>query len=410
MEVSERTALMGMALNFFIFGIKYVSASASGSIALKAEAFHTLADFIASLTVFVGLKIAKRKTKAFPYGLYKIENLMSVVVALVIIYSGYEIVLEAINAGATELKNSPIAIVSLVIAIIATYVFSRYERRVGKKINSPILLADSAHIHTDVLSNAVVLIAIITSLIGYQLDKIAAFIVAGFIFKTGVQMFLNGIRVLLDASLDHETLSKVEKIILETPQVIELKKLTGRNSGRFKFIEADIVLKAYYLEKAHFIVDGIEDRIKDKIKNIDHILIHYEPLQKEETVYAFPLTEDKALINSHFGESPYFMLIKFKVGETIASEVDIINNPYIKIEKGKGILAAELLTQNLIDYIILKNDFNSKGPAYVFSNSNTAIVVVDERTPEEALERLGLGYDANTVVYKEKLIVEETKF
>ncbi len=82
MEESERIALLAIAVNLFIFGIKYVSASASGSIALKAEAFHTLADFVASLTVFAGLKIAKRKTKSFPYGLYKIENLMSVIICV----------------------------------------------------------------------------------------------------------------------------------------------------------------------------------------------------------------------------------------------------------------------------------------------------------------------------------------
>ena len=134
-----------------------------------------------------------------------------------------------------------------------TFWFSGYEKKFGQKINSPILLADAAHIRTDVLSNAVVLLAIISSLIGYQFDKIAALIVVGFIAKTGIQILLDGARVLLDASLDYDTLSKVEKIIVDTPQVVELKTLTGRNSGRFKFIEAGIVLTTHNLDKAHFI-------------------------------------------------------------------------------------------------------------------------------------------------------------
>jgi len=127
MEVSERTALFSMAINLVIFVIKYFSASASGSIALKAEAFHTLADFIASSTVFIGLKIAKRKTKSFPYGLYKIENLMSVFISLIILYTGYEIVIEVINVNTNEIRNSGYAILSLLASIAITFLFSRQK-------------------------------------------------------------------------------------------------------------------------------------------------------------------------------------------------------------------------------------------------------------------------------------------
>jgi cation diffusion facilitator family transporter len=393
MEESERIALLAVALNLVIFGIKYVSAAVSGSIALRAEAFHTLADLVSSLTVFTGLKIAKRKTKSFPYGLYKIENLMSVIISLVILYTGYEIVIEVISTISIELRNPGFAIISLLFATMITFWFSGYEKKIGQKINSPILLADAAHIRTDVFSNAVVLLAIISSLIGFQLDKIAALIVVWFIAKTGLQILMDGARVLLDASLDYETLSKVEKIIVDSPQVAELKTLTGRNSGRFKFIEAGIVLKTHNLDKAHFIADKIESRIKDEIKYIDQVLIHYEPLQKAETIYALPLTDDRASISSHFGEAPFFMLVSFKTGEKIAGKVDIINNPYSKIEKGKGILTAEFLTQKMVDAVLVKSDFSSKGPAYVFSNSNTEVIVTNEETPQHALEILGLSLD-----------------
>ncbi|MDD4169130.1 MAG: cation diffusion facilitator family transporter [Desulfotomaculaceae bacterium] len=390
MEVSERTALLSMAINLVIFAIKYLSASASGSIALKAEAFHTLADFIASSTAFIGLKIAKRKTKLFPYGLYKIENLMSVLISLIILYTGYEIVLEVINTDAIEIRNSGFAILSLLASIAITFWFSRYEKKIGKETNSPILLADAAHIRTDVLSNLVVLVAIITSSSGFQFDKIAAIIVVGFIAKTGIQILQDGARVLLDASLDYETLSKVEKIIMDTPQVEELKTLTGRNSGRYKFIEVSIVIKTHDLDKAHLIADRIENRIKDEIKNIDQILIHYEPLQKEEIIYAIPLTDDRASISAHFGEALFFMFVIFKVGEKTANKTEIVDNPFCKIEKSKGILTAEFLVKNRVDLVLVKKGFSSKGPAYVFSGSNIEIIVTDEETPENALKKLGL--------------------
>lgn len=395
MEKSEKTALQAILITLFIFGIKVIAAIITGSIALKAEAFHTFSDSIASMTVFAGLKMAKRKTKTFPYGLYKIENLMSVIISLLILYSGYEIAMEAIGATQADLKNFGLGTILLVVVIIITFLFSRYEMKIGKEINSPILLADAKHSRTDVLSNMVVMIAIIFGSIGYKLDKIAALIVVVFIAKTGFEILKDGVKVLLDASVDYETLSKTEKIILNTPQVVEIKSLTGRNSGRFKFIEANIIIKTHNLDKAHIIADKIEENIRKEVRNIDQVLIHYEPMRKEEIVYAIPLMEDKESISPHFGEAPWFMFIIFKNGQKTANRVKVIQNPCIKEEKGKGILAAEFLLQNSIDVVIVKKDFSGKGPAYVFSDANVEVILTEEEKPVLAIEKLGLTYNAN---------------
>ena len=392
MEKSEKIALQAILVAFFIFGIKLIAAIITGSIALKAEAFHTLTDFIASLTVYAGLKIAKRKTKSFPYGLYKIENLISVVISLLVLFSGYEIALEAINSKQTEVKNSIVGIIILIVVVLISFVFSKYEKKVGKEINSPILIADADHGYIDVLSNIIVMVSIILGTIGYHLDKIATLIVVIFIAKTGFGILKDGVKVLLDASVDYETLSKTEKIILNTPQVVEIKKLTGRNSGRFKFIEANIVIKTHNLDKAHLIADKIENQIKQELSNIDHVLIHYEPMQKEEMIYVIPLTEEKNKISSHFGEAPWFMFVTFKTGERVAKQAEVMVNPFMNEEKGKGILAAEFLIKKGIDVMIVKKDFASKGPAYVFSDSNVEVVLTEEEIPEAAIGKLGLSY------------------
>lgn len=392
MEKSEKTALAAIVINGFLFGIKAVAAVATGSIALKAETFHTFSDFIASLSVFAGLKIAKRKTKTFPYGLYKIENLMSVIISLLILYTGYEIAMEAITSTETNLKNSWLGIAVLLLSVMATFLFSRYEKKVGKEINSPILLADAEHIRSDVLSNAVVMIAIFFGSIGYHFDKIAALIIVIFIVKIGIGILKDGVKVLLDASVDYETLSKTEKIIENTPQVVEIKTLTGRNSGRFKFIEANIVIKTHNLDKAHLITNKIEHEIKQNVENIDHILIHYEPMQKEEMVYAIPLTEEQKEISSHFGEAPWFLFLSFKSQENYTKKVQITANPFTGEERAKGILAAEFLIKKGVDVIIVKKDFASKGPAYVFSDSNVEVVVTEEEKIMAAMNELGLSY------------------
>jgi predicted Fe-Mo cluster-binding NifX family protein len=71
----------------------------------------------------------------------------------------------------------------------------------------------------------------------------------------------------------------------------------------------------------------------------------------------------------------------------------LIENPFDETEKGKGILAAELLSRNKTDVIFVQKGFGSKGPSYVFSSENIEVVVTDASTPQQALASLGLSLD-----------------
>ena len=394
MGKGQKVALLAIGVNLLLFGMKYLFGELSGSMALKAEAIHSLSDVIASFTVFAGLIIAKRKTKAFPYGLYKVENLVAVIVALAIFYAGYEIAGQAVKGSATELQNLWISIAGMVCAMAITYGFSRYEARVGNEIHSPSLVADAKHIRTDMLANAVVLAGLISSFSGFNLDRIAAFIIVFFIAWAGGKILSDGIRVLLDASLDYPTLSLAEKLILSEPRVIEIQNLMGRNSGRYKFIEASIVLKTHDLDKANFIAHRIEANIKEQIPNVDRALIHFEPTQKETLIYAVPLKgANQTQISPHFGEAPYFALIKVRIKDKKAIEQKIIENPFTQVEHGKGILVAEFLNKHSIDEVVTKESFEGKGPFYVFSNAAVENLLSEREKIEEALKDIGIHFD-----------------
>ena len=393
MEKGEKVAALAVGIHLVLFGIKYTFSTLSGSIALKADAFHSLSDVVASSTVFVGLIIAKRKTKSFPYGLYKVENLVSVMVALVIFYAGYEIAGEATKGIAVKLQNIWLTIASVLCVMIITYGYSRYATKVGTEINSPSLIADAKHIGVDMFSSAMVLVVLLSSFAGVNLDRISAFIIVVIIAWSGGKILIDGIRVLLDASLDYKTLSIAEKLILAEPQVIEIRHLMGRNSGRYKFIEADIFLKTHDLDKAHFIANRIEVNIKRQIKNVDRVLIHYEPNKKENFIYAVPLKDaNQHRISRHFGEALYFGLITVKIKHKKVIDHKIVENPFTQVEHGKGILVAEFLNKHQIDVIITKESFEGKGPYYVFSNAAVDNLLIEEETVEKALESLGISF------------------
>jgi len=395
MEKSEKIAAFAVVVNLVLLGIKYTFAMLSHSIALKAEALHSLSDVVASLTVFGGLMLAKRKSKKFPYGLYKVENLVSIIVALAIFFAGYEIVTEALKSGAEhKLENVPITLVSVLFIIGITFGFSRYELKIGREINSPSLIADAHHIRVDMFTGAVVLVGLLSNVVGFNLDRIAAFIIAIFIAWAGGEILLDAIRVLLDASLDYETLSQAEKIISSEPQVAQIKNLTGRNSGRYKFIEADIVLKTHNLDKAHFIANRVETSIKEEIKNVDHVLIHYEPTQKDNLIYAMPIADaEGGRISEHFGEALHFILVTVRAKDKRFVTQEIIENPFTHVERGKGILVAEFLIRRAVDVVITKESFEGKGPAYVFSDSAVEVLQAENDDVRETLFSIGVVFE-----------------
>jgi predicted Fe-Mo cluster-binding NifX family protein len=215
-----------------------------------------------------------------------------------------------------------------------------------------------------------------------------------FIAWAGGKILIDGVRVLLDASLDYTTLSSAEKLILDEPQVTEIKSLMGRNSGRYKFIEANIVLKTHDFDKANFIAHRIEAKIKRQIKNVDRVLIHFEPTQKEILVYALPLKDaNQNQISHHFGEAPYFTLVKVSVKDKKAIEHEVIENPFTQVEHGKGILVAEFLNKYFIDVIVTKESFDGKGPFYVFANAAVENLLTQSESLDEALDEIGIHFD-----------------
>ncbi|HHF43566.1 MAG TPA: hypothetical protein ENL38_07615, partial [Candidatus Aminicenantes bacterium] len=110
MDKAEKVSLISGAVVFGLMSLKMSIAFLTGSIALKADAIHSLTDFISTLAVFIGLKLSKRKSRNFPYGLYKIENLVALVVAFFIFWAGYEIIKEVVLAQTSVVKKLPLAL------------------------------------------------------------------------------------------------------------------------------------------------------------------------------------------------------------------------------------------------------------------------------------------------------------
>jgi cation diffusion facilitator family transporter len=332
------------------------------------------------MTVLAGIKISKRKSKNFPYGLYKVENFVSLLSSMFIFLAGYEIIHTAFFEEASlKTEYLPHAMAGVLLSVAITFVFSRYELRQGRKIGSPSLIADARHIRTDMLSSAVILIGLIGGWFGLNLDRIAALLVVFLVIKAAFGILVDAVRVLLDASIDFETMDRVRAIIVKDPQVVSINGLWGRNSGPFKFMEADIVTTSKDLERAHAVGRRIEKEIRRQVSNVDHVLIHYEPQRKETITSAVPLNEDKRRLAEHFGDAPYFCLVTVRLKDgAVLSEV-YHRNPFAGEEKGKGIKVSQWLVGQGVDVVYSPKGFEGKGPGYVFSDAGVEVMVTQDR-------------------------------
>jgi predicted Fe-Mo cluster-binding NifX family protein len=257
--------------------------------------------------------------------------------------------------------------------------------RVGRELNSPSLMADAAEYRAHVFSSGVVLLALIGNMIGIALDRYAALLIVVLIAKTGWELLSDGMRVLLDASLDAETLDKVRKIINSDPGVTQILSLVGRNAGRYRFLEAEVSLRVENLEKAHAVSQRIERAIRDQVPHVDRVLLHYEPQVRTFVRYAAPLADVNGTVSKHFGEAPFFGLVTVRVANHQTERQEVLANPYKDEEKAKGIRVAEWLVDLKTDRVLLQENVQGRGPAYVFADAGVTIHQIGVPSLSEAV-------------------------
>lgn len=381
----QRIASYGFLLNLALTIMKIALAFLSGSLAITASTIDSATDCVSSLFLYIGLKLSTKKTAKFPLGLYKIENVISVILAFFIFFAGYEIARQAFFTEASVPEISLTTILLILSGTMAIFFFGRYAIAAGKKTESPTLMAEGRHRQADVLSSIVVVISISINyfnininLYGITVDQIAAVVVLFFIAHTGWELLSDGMRVLLDASVDHETLDEVKKIIEAEPLVSEVLSLVGRSAGRFRFLQASVTMRTGDLQKAHEISSKIEDKIMERIPHVERVTIHYEPQAREDLKLAVPLSDVDGNLSAHFGEAPFFAFLRLHIGNDEIQEQEIVKNPFTELEKGKGIRVAEWLVEKNVDLVALSEDVKSKGPGYVFSDAGIKILTVSE--------------------------------
>lgn len=368
----RRIALWGVIVSAVLVALTVVIAAVSHSFALTATAVDCVVDLVAALMLWLGLRLSERKTAAFPYGLYKIENLLQVGVALLIFIASYEITREALAAGRQEPSIDAAIIVAVVATIAATWVYGWYAMRWGKRVSSPALVADGRHRQTDVLSTSLALAAVVFTYAGVNIDVEMAFVVLAFAVYSGWGLLASGMRVLLDASVDAKTLAQIDRILGSEALIEHVDALAVRSAGRYLFLEATLRLRTDDLVKAHAASEHLEAQMRAALPAVERVNLHLEPQRRDIRRIAVPLASADGEIASEFGEAPHFGLAEIRTADGDVQRLTVLANPRLGTEKQKGILVAEWLVGQGIDELITVRDVN-KGPSYVLRQAGVGM-------------------------------------
>ena len=217
MNRKEKALVITICANFFLIALKFILAGMSGSLALKAGAWHSFSDIFISGMVLVGLVLSRREDLSQSKGISRIENIVSILVSFFILYIGYEIFQEVIKGGERIVSQVPIVIAGAVLTIIISYFMARYKIFVGKETNSPSLVADGYHSMVDMYSSIIVVVGLTGYLVGLKnMDKLAAVIIVILIGLAAVEIFTSSFQALRKGGVSDTTHTSLHIKALET--------------------------------------------------------------------------------------------------------------------------------------------------------------------------------------------------
>jgi len=345
----RKLALAATLAILFLAVIKLVTGYLFDSRILIVDAFHSGADVLAIFASWFGLWLAsQKKSKRFPYGLYRAETFVTLVIGVFITWAGIENLIEGYVKffRVAPLHKFPLLPVLVsAVSLVAAYFIARKEKEIGTAINSQALLANASESFLDIGTSLAVMLGILLNYARVPyVEGSVIILIALLIIKLGTKNVWASVLVLMDASLDPGLQKEIEAMVHKVKGVKDVYEIRIRQSGPFKMVECEIATHSSIpVYQAHDLADRIENLIKDSYKQIDSVFVHVEPSKKNVLSVIIPVEEVNGLnsrVHGHFGRAPYFIILRLD-GDNVEIE-DFYYNEFIK-DKDRIHVAIEVI-------------------------------------------------------------------
>lgn len=291
----RRVLIVTLLLNLFVMVLKAAIGWWTGSLSLLADAIHSVTDSANNVLGLVTNRLASpQPDRDHPYGHQKYEAVGALGIAAFLGIACFEIVqgaIERILQGGKPVEVAAPELWLLLIVLGVNIFVAFYERSVGRRIGSPILIADAQHTMSDIW----VTISVLVGLIGIWvwnvqwLDVVLAFPVALLVIRSGWSVIRSNLPWLVDEmAIAPEA---IHAAVMSVPGVINCHSIASRGLlGRQVFIEMHLIVSAADVETAHTITEAVEARLTEKYGTV-RVSIHVEPPHYESDQISYDASE-----------------------------------------------------------------------------------------------------------------------
>jgi len=279
-----RANLIGLVCNFLLAIAKFIVGYLAASEALLADGFNSAGDVFATAIAYIGYRYARKPPDDdHHYGHGNAESVAGLIIGGLLLATGVFITLDGLFAlvrGKDAPPDSP-AIWVAVITILVKEALYQYTVLVGKRLNSPSLLASARDHRADVLVAATVVVGILGARSGYYfLDPTAALVVGIYIAWMAVEPILGNVATLMDKAPPEVGIA-VRAIAREVEEVRGVERVRVHPLGSYFMINLAICLDRHLdLEKAHLIAHRVADLIRERIDHVEDVEVYVRPAER----------------------------------------------------------------------------------------------------------------------------------
>ncbi len=267
-------------LNIILFLLKLWIGILCGSIAMVADAWHTLSDTITSAVVIVGLWVSGRPAdKKHPFGHGRFEYIAAIIIGILLANVGIKFLIDSVGRlrHYEEVGFSMSAVVIFAISIVVKEGLARFAFWVADKMKSESVRADGWHHRSDAIASALILIGIFAGKYFWWIDGVLGIAVSLLILKAAFDIIRIDASVLMGESPDDALMKKVNEIVGRCDH-----RITGphhyhvhKYGGHMELTLHVRLPSEIHLSESEKIVSGLEREISESLSV--EVTIHADP-------------------------------------------------------------------------------------------------------------------------------------
>lgn len=282
-EETKKVSILGIIGNIFLLIIKGVIGYLSKSQAMIADSINSAGDIFASIMTYIGNKIASTPhDENHNFGHGKAEYIFSFLISIAMLYVAVVSIISSIQSiyQNNQLIFSYKLIIICIITIFTKLFMYLYAKYYYKKNNNLLIKANMNDHRNDMFLTLGTLLAIILSKYKlYYFDGIVGILISIWFFITGIRIFIESFKVLMDEAIDNNTKNSIINEVLKNKDIKNVENIYTIPIG-YKYVLVLIINldgnKTTF--ESHEIIDKIEKNIEKKFNKIERVLIHINPI------------------------------------------------------------------------------------------------------------------------------------